>query len=66
MIKIKVKHSDYQSMPCSLIFDEMAIHKYIEWDGRRYYGLVDVGTGIHDHTMASQVLTFMLVAVNES
>jgi hypothetical protein len=68
MIQIRAKYSNKKKMLCSLVFDEMAIRKYVEWDGHRYYGLVDLGTGMNCESMglASQVLTFMLVSVNES
>lgn len=68
MIQTRVRYSKKKEILCSLVFDEMAIRKYVEWDGHRYYGLVDLGTGISDESMglASQVLTFMLVSVNES
>lgn len=68
MIQTRVKYSRKEKILCSLVFDEMAIRKYVEWDGHQYYGFVDLGTGISSESMglASQVLTFMLVSVNES
>lgn len=67
-IQTRVKYSKKEKILCSLVFDEMAIRKYVEWDGHRYYGLVDLGTGINYEStdVASQVLAFMLVSVNES
>ena len=37
-------------MICPSMLDEMAMKKYISWDGFRYLGYVDVGNGIDDDT----------------
>lgn len=68
MIQTRVKYSKNKKMLCSLVFDEMGIRKYVEWNGDHYYGLVDLDSGISYESMglASQVLAFMLVSVDES
>lgn len=51
---------------CSLMMDEMAIRKHIEWDGKRFIGYVDVGTGVDDDTtpVATEALVFMVVSLS--
>lgn len=51
---------------CSLVVDEMAIRKHVEWDGNKYTGYVDFGTGLDDDALpaAKEVLVFMVVAVD--
>lgn len=53
---------------CSLMFDSMSIKKKIEYDGKKYHGYVDMGTGIESDVMpdCTEVLVFMVVAVNDS
>ena len=52
----------------NLTFDEMAIRKHVEWDGSRYRGFVDIGTGLNDDTLppATEALVFMIVAIDGS
>ena len=33
---------------CSLMLDEMAIRKHIEWDGMKFVGFVDIGARTDD------------------
>ena len=52
---------------CSLMMDEMAIRKHVEFDGSRYEGFVDLGTGgdVDDGgTLAKDALVLMAVGVN--
>jgi hypothetical protein len=51
---------------CGLIMDEMCIKKHVQWDGRKYIGLVDVGTNIDTDALpeAKEALVFLLVALN--
>jgi len=52
---------------CSMI-DEVAIRQHVEWDGQKFQGYIDMGTGLHDDGMpiAKEALTFMVVGVNDS
>lgn len=60
--------SSSKRLLCSLIIDEMAIRKKIEWDGQKYHGFVDGGTGLESDCLeeATQALVFMLVSINDS
>ena len=54
---------------CSRIIDEMAICRHAEWDGQKYCGFVDLGTGIDDNDsfpLAKDAFVFMVVAVNST
>ncbi|GFO20488.1 THAP domain-containing protein 9 [Plakobranchus ocellatus] len=53
---------------CSLMLDEMAIMKKIEFDGKKTFGFVDIGSGVTDDgaPAATQALVFMVVCVNGS
>ena len=57
-----------QVVLCSLMIDEMAIKKHIEWDGKRFLRYVDIGANIDDDStpVASEALVFMVVALNGS
>lgn len=52
----------------SIVVDEMSIKDKIEFDGKHFHGLVDMGSGAHtdsdivDH--ATNVLVFMAIGVN--
>jgi len=52
---------------CSMI-DEVAIRQHVKWDGQKFQGYIDMGTGLHDDGMpiAKEALTFMVVGVNDS
>lgn len=65
-LKLKVKHSNKQ-LYCSLVFDEIAIRKHLEYSGTEYYGYVDYGSALHGDSMelASEALVFMIVCINE-
>ena len=66
--KVLAAKRDGQEVVCSLMLDEMAIRKHVEWDGKRFRGFVDLGTGIDDDSVpeATDALVFMAVAVNSS
>lgn len=66
---INTARKDKKNIVFNLTLDEMSIKKKIDWDGQKSHGFVDVGT----HTaqtdnlpLASEVLVFMLVAINHS
>lgn len=52
----------------NLTLDEMSIRKKIEWDGQKTHGFVDINTHtVNDSIpLASEVLVFMLVAINQN
>ena len=52
---------------CALMMDEVAIRQQIEWDGKKFVGYIDMGTGLDDDSMpvAKEALTFMVVGVND-
>ena len=64
--KVLAAKRDGQEVVCTLMLDEMAIRKHVEWDGKRFRGFVDLGTGIDDDSApeATDALVFMAVAVN--
>lgn len=54
---------------CNLVVDEIAIRQGIVYDGKRYYGLVDLGIHTSNNTddprQAKNALLFMVVALND-
>ena len=50
------------------MLDEMAIKKHVAWDGKRYQGYVDLGSGTDDDTLpiAKDALVFMVVSLENS
>ena len=53
----------------SFMIDEIAIRTHAEWEGQKYCGFVDLGTGIGDNDLlplAKNGLAFMVVAVNST
>ena len=60
--------SKNENVLCSLMIDEMAIKKHVEWDGKQFRGFVDIGTGIEDDStpVASEALVFMAVGLNKN
>ncbi|EZA49501.1 hypothetical protein X777_12239 [Ooceraea biroi] len=66
-IKQRANNVDYQLFG-SLVFDEMAIRKHLEYDGKKYHGYVDMGEHIinTDTTLATQALVFMVVCINSA
>ena len=61
------KFGGSQPVLCSLVFDEVAIRKHIQWNGKELEGLVDYGTQISDDSLpvASEVLLFMVVSLHK-
>lgn len=58
-----------RSLFCSLVMDEMSIRKHIEFDGKKHWGYVDLGTNLDDSDSlpaAKEALVFMVVAVADS
>lgn len=66
--KVLAAKRDNQEIVCALMLDEMSIRKHVEWDGKRFRGFVDLGTGIDDDSLpeATDALVFMAVSVNSS
>ena len=63
---ISAREKDHEVL-CSLMIYEMAIRIHAEWDGRKYFGFVDLGTGIDDNDsfpLDKDALVFMVIAVN--
>lgn len=75
---LKVKYSTFSlfksillidhTIYCGLIIDEIAIRHHVEWDGNKYHGYVNFGTGFSNEKsdIATECFVFMLVAINES
>ena len=53
---------------CALMMNKLAIRQQIEWDGKKFVGYIDIGTGLDDDSMpvAKEALTFVVVGVNDS
>lgn len=51
---------------CSLVIDEMAIRRQIEFIGQKTWGYVNVGTGVSDDTLdvATEVFVLLVVSMN--
>ncbi|CAB4027540.1 THAP domain-containing 9 [Paramuricea clavata] len=64
--KVLAAERDNQEVVCTLMLDEMSIHKHVEWDGKQFRSYVDLGTGINDDSLpeAMDALVFMAVSVN--
>ena len=65
-VKVAEAQTAGKEVICSLVMDEMAIRKKVEWTGEKYCGFVDFGTEIDDDNLpeAKEALVFILVAVN--
>lgn len=67
VLKVKSEKSG-ETLLCSLMMDEMAIKKHIEWDGNKYHGYVDMGTNASENDNsqeASQALVMLLVCLKQ-
>ena len=64
-VRVEEEKQKNRDVVCSLMFDEMAIRKQVEWDGRKFIGYVDVGSGVDDDgaPVATEVLVLMVVCV---
>lgn len=50
---------------CTLLFDEVVIGAQKIWDGKKYIGLEDMGSGVEEGAaLASQALVFLLVGIH--
>ena len=60
--------AEERKIVCSLVFDEVAIKRCIEYDGQQYYGYADMGSiiEVNENEEAKEALVFMLVAINGS
>ena len=68
-VKAKAAKANNKPFLCSLMLDEMAIRKHVEFDGHDMIGFVDLGTGIptdDSAPLATEVLVFMVVCLNGS
>ena len=67
-VRVKEATSSGKQVICSLMLDEMAIRKQIEWNGEKFVGYVDIGTDIDDDSapVATEALVFMVVALNDN
>ena len=65
--RVKQAAVEKKEVVCSIMLDEMAIRKHVEWDGKRFRGFVDVGTDIQDDSapVATEALVFMAVCLTE-
>lgn len=66
--KVEEANTSQKQVVCSLMIDEMAIRKHLEWDGERYRGFVDMGIGMDDDSqpVATEALVFLVVALDAS
>jgi len=66
-IKQRVNVTKYPLLG-ALIFDEMAIHQHVEYDGTKFSGYTDMGQDIacDDCTLATEALVFMIVCINNA
>jgi len=57
-----------QPVICSMMMDEVAIRKELDWDGNKFIGYVDLGVEIEDSSslpVAKEALVFMIVSITE-
>ena len=66
--KVLAAKRDGQDIICSLMLDEMTIRRHVDWDGEKFRGYVDIGTGVVDDSLleAKDALVFMVVCINGS
>ena len=68
-LKVQEAEKKGQKVICSLMLDEMAIHKHVSWDGTKFQGYVDLGNGVDEDDsapVAKDALILMAVSVNGS
>lgn len=53
---------------CSLLMDEIAIRKHVEWDGYMFHGYINFSSEIQNETVdeATECFVFMAVGINAS
>ena len=61
-LKMRSEGQD-RKLLCSLIMDEVAIHRKIDFDGVKFHGQIDMGTELDDDALhvAKEALVFMVV-----
>lgn len=64
--KANTKQNLSRELLCTLSFDEMAIRKFVEFDGKYCIGFVDCGNNVNSVQLAKDALVFMLTCVNGS
>jgi len=68
---LKVKNdkanSEGKNLYFNLVIDEMSIKRLIEWDGKKYTGFVDLGTGTDSDELpeAQYALVFLVTCIND-
>ena len=50
----------------NLVVDQMAIVKYLQFDGKKFVGGVNIGEENEKSDLAGESLTFMAVAINNN
>ena len=63
-----VENRGGKQLLCSMMMDEVAIRRQVEWDGKQYTGYVDMGVGVEDSSsmpVAKEALVMMIVGINE-
>ncbi|CAH2108786.1 unnamed protein product [Euphydryas editha] len=68
-LKLLVKNAKSErKWICGLCFDEMAIRKSVQWNGRNYIGYVNYGSQLESDAIpiAKEALVFMLTSINGS
>ncbi len=67
--KVEEEKRENKEVLVSLMFDEMAIHKKVEWNGERFVGTIDLGLGTEPDDSsppATEALVLMVVSLNSS
>jgi len=67
--KVKEEKKNEKQVTVSLVFDEVSIRKKIEWDGKKFVGCVDLGTGAEADDLtppATEALVLMVVSLDNS
>ncbi|KAL3222180.1 hypothetical protein MRX96_028916 [Rhipicephalus microplus] len=65
-VKANEAKKNQKELLCSLVVDEMAIRKHVEWDGRKFRGYVDIGTEMDDDSsdVETEAMVFMVVSLD--
>lgn len=64
--EINTKKNTSHKTICALSFDEMAIRKGLDFDGKDCIGFVNFGNNVNNDQLAKDALIFMLTCVNGS
>jgi len=66
-VKIDKANSEDKKLYFNLVIDEMSIKRQIEWDGKKYTGFVDLGTGTDSDELpeAQYALVFLVTCIND-